>query len=62
MLKSKSLLVLGFVWPEPKSSAAGNRMMQLIELFQRENYEITFASTAQNLEFSLNCFKEKTTK
>lgn len=52
MLKSKSLLVLGFVWPEPKSSAAGNRMMQLIELFQRENYEITFASTAQNLEFS----------
>lgn len=52
MLKSKSLLVLGFVWPEPKSSAAGNRMMQLIELFQKENYEITFASTAQNLEFS----------
>lgn len=54
MLKSKSLLVLGFVWPEPKSSAAGNRMMQLIELFQKENYEITFASTAQNLEFSEN--------
>ena len=52
MLKSKSLLVLGFVWPEPKSSAAGNRMMQLIELFQAEHYEITFASTAQNLEFS----------
>jgi len=52
MLKSKSLLVLGFVWPEPKSSAAGNRMMQLIELFQAEHFEITFASTAQNLEFS----------
>ena len=52
MLKSKSLLVLGFVWPEPKSSAAGNRMMQLIDLFQAEHYEITFASTAQNLEFS----------
>jgi glycosyltransferase involved in cell wall biosynthesis len=52
MLKSKSLLVLGFVWPEPKSSAAGNRMLQLIELFQAEHYEITFASTAQNLEFS----------
>jgi len=52
MLKSKTLLVLGFVWPEPKSSAAGNRMLQLIELFRAENYEITFASTAQNLEFS----------
>jgi O-antigen biosynthesis protein len=52
MLKSKSLLIIGFVWPEPKSSAAGSRMMQLIALFQGNGYEITFASTAQNLEFS----------
>ncbi|WP_396147594.1 glycosyltransferase family 4 protein [Flavobacterium sp.] len=52
MLKSKTLLIIGFVWPEPKSSAAGSRMMQLIELFQANGYEITFASTAQNLEFS----------
>ena len=52
MLKSKSLLIIGFVWPEPKSSAAGSRMMQLIELFKAEEYEISFASTAQNLEFS----------
>lgn len=52
MLKSKSLLILGFVWPEPKSSAAGNRMLQLIELFQAQGYTITFASTALNLEFS----------
>lgn len=52
MLKSKSLLILGFVWPEPKSSAAGSRMMQLIELFSNDGYVITFASTAQNLEFS----------
>jgi glycosyltransferase involved in cell wall biosynthesis len=52
MLKSKSLLIIGFVWPEPKSSAAGNRMMQLIKLFLGDGYKITFASTAQNLEFS----------
>ncbi|WP_298395108.1 glycosyltransferase [Flavobacterium sp.] len=52
MLKSKTLLIIGFVWPEPKSSAAGNRMMQLIEMFQGNDYEITFATTAQNLEFS----------
>ena len=52
MLKSKSLLILGFVWPEPKSSAAGNRMLQLIELLQAQGYTITFASTALNLEFS----------
>lgn len=52
MENSKSLLIIGFVWPEPKSSAAGSRMMQLIELFQSNGYTITFASTAQNLDFS----------
>lgn len=41
---SKKLLVIGFVWPEPKSSAAGSRMLQLIEVFQCQNYQITFAS------------------
>ncbi len=54
MQKSKSLLIIGFVWPEPKSSAAGSRMMQLIVLFQENGYGITFVSTAQNLEFSEN--------
>jgi len=52
MQNSKRLLVIGFVWPEPKSSAAGSRMMQLMSLFQANGYRITFASTAQNLEFS----------
>ena len=48
----KYLLIIGNVWPEPKSSAAGIRMMQLIALFQSNGYQITFASTAQNVEFS----------
>lgn len=48
----KKLLIIGFVWPEPNSSAAGNRMMQLIRLFQDAGYSVTFASSAQNLEFS----------
>jgi O-antigen biosynthesis protein len=52
MLKSKTLLIIGFVWPEPKSSAAGRRMMQILELFLTDGYEITFGCTAQNLEFS----------
>lgn len=52
MENSKRLLIIGFVWPEPKSSAAGTRIMQLIELFQSADYEVIFASTAQNLEFS----------
>jgi hypothetical protein len=40
----RTLLIIGFVWPEPKSSAAGSRMMQLISFFQSQEYHITFAS------------------
>lgn len=44
------LLIIGWVWPEPNSSAAGYRMMQLVALFQAEGYQITFASAAQRSE------------
>jgi glycosyltransferase involved in cell wall biosynthesis len=43
-MKLKKLLVIGFVWPEPNSSAAGSRMMQLIHFFKSQNFTITFAS------------------
>ncbi|WP_138434256.1 glycosyltransferase [Winogradskyella algicola] len=45
-MKNK-LLIIGFVWPEPKSSAAGSRMLQLIEQFLNQDFEITFASAAK---------------
>lgn len=57
------LLIIGFVWPEPNSSAAGSRMLQLIECFQAQGYQITFAtacaksSNAFNLE-SINVKQE----
>ncbi|SEL93646.1 Glycosyltransferase involved in cell wall bisynthesis [Aquimarina amphilecti] len=41
-----NLLIIGKVWPEPNSSAAGSRMLQLIKLFISKGFEITFASTA----------------
>ncbi len=47
MMPSKKLLIIGYVWPEPKSSAAGSRMMELIALFNGQGYQITFASAAQ---------------
>lgn len=50
----KQLLIIGYVWVEPKSSAAGSRMLQLIELFLKNNYKVTFASPAQKSEKSLN--------
>lgn len=42
----KKLLIIGYVWPEPNSSAAGSRMLDLIRLFQSECWVITFASAA----------------
>jgi len=42
-----TLLVIGFVYPEPNSSAAGTRMLQLIEAFQAQDYHITFATTCK---------------
>lgn len=46
----QSLLIIGYVWPEPTATAAGSRMLQIIEQFQRLDYEITFASPAQKPE------------
>lgn len=50
----KKLLIIGFVWPEPKSSAAGSRMMQLIYFFQSQNYQITFASPCAKSDNAFN--------
>lgn len=51
---SKKLLVIGFVFPEPKSTAAGRRMLQLLEVFFAMDYKIIFASTAQK---TINSFE-----
>lgn len=45
------LLIIGSVWPEPNSSAAGSRMMQLIHVFQVKGWKITFASAAADSDF-----------
>ena len=48
------LLIIGTVWPEPTSTAAGSRMMQIIEQFQNNKFEVVFASTAAIGEFSFD--------
>ncbi|MBC9250745.1 glycosyltransferase [Pseudomonas alcaligenes] len=40
------VLIVGYVWPEPRSSAAGSRMIELIELFRAQGWAVTFASAA----------------
>lgn len=45
-----NILIIGYVWPEPNSSAAGSRMMQLIQTFRNQHWEVEFASPAQTTE------------
>ncbi len=48
------LIVLGSVWPEPNSSAAGTRMLQLLDEFQQAGWRVTFASAALPSEHRLD--------
>ncbi|MFL1505083.1 glycosyltransferase [Pseudomonas sp. S191] len=41
-----TVLVIGYVWPEPRSSAAGGHMMQILETFLTQGWDVTFASPA----------------
>ena len=50
----KKLLIIGHTFPEPTTTAAGSRMLQLIELFLKDGYTITFASTAAQGDKSAN--------
>jgi O-antigen biosynthesis protein len=52
-----SVLIIGSVWPEPDSSAAGSRMMQLIYLFSAHGWKITFASPAADSDFAFDLKK-----
>lgn len=53
----KTLLIIGHTFPEPSTTAAGGRMMQLIDLFLEEGYQITFVSTANASERSADLLK-----
>ena len=46
------LVIIGSVWPEPQSTAAGSRMLQLISLFQEQGYDVTFMCSASQSDFS----------
>ncbi|MCW5520293.1 glycosyltransferase [Aureitalea sp. L0-47] len=48
----KKLFVIGRTFPEPTTTAAGRRMMQLLDFFRNETYEIHFGSTAATTNYS----------
>ncbi len=56
------MLFIGLVWPEPTSSAAGKRILQLVEFFLNRGDEVIFSSAASKSEasfdFSTFCHSE----
>lgn len=46
----KKVLVIGYVWPEPNSSAAGRHMLSILRQFKQQNWQVEFASPAQATE------------
>ncbi len=50
----ETVLFIGLVFPEPTSSAAGTRILQLINLYKELGYKVVFASTAQKTENSFD--------
>ncbi|HSQ46192.1 MAG TPA: glycosyltransferase [Lutibacter sp.] len=53
----KNLLIIGFIWPEPNSTAAGSRMLQLIAFFLENGFTITFICTASKTKESFDLEK-----
>lgn len=45
-MSNTRVLIIGYVWPEPNSSAAGARMIQLIQCFRQQQWQVHFASAA----------------
>jgi glycosyltransferase involved in cell wall biosynthesis len=50
--KKGHAVFIGLVWPEPRSSAAGQRMNELLCLFAANGFLVTFCSAAQETEFT----------
>jgi len=54
----KKVLVIGYVWPEPNSSAAGSHMMSILRTFKAENWQVEFATPAQHSEHAIDLREE----
>lgn len=54
----KKILIIGYVWPEPNSSAAGSHMMSLLRLFRQQNWQVEFATPAQPSDHMIDLSSE----
>lgn len=56
------ILFIGLVWPEPTSSAAGKRILQLVEFFLKRGDEVIFSSAAAKSDASFDLLSLRGTK
>ena len=54
----KKLLVIGYVWPEPNSSAAGTHIMSIMRLFKTNGYKVEFCTPCAISEHSIDLKEE----
>lgn len=52
------VLVIGYVWPEPNSSAAGIQMLATLRAYQQQGWQVTFATPAVQTEHMVDLSAE----
>ncbi|MCW9046507.1 MAG: glycosyltransferase family 4 protein [Gammaproteobacteria bacterium] len=54
----KKVLIIGYVWPEPDSSAAGRHMLSILRLFKQQNWLVEFSSPSQPTDHMIDLSSE----
>lgn len=53
----QKVLFIGLIWPEPNATAAGVRILQLVDFFIHHNYDVTFCSAAKKSDLTFELSK-----
>ena len=54
----KKILVIGYVWPEPNSSAAGSHMMSILRKFRQQHWHVEFSTPSQPTDHMIDLSSE----
>jgi len=54
----KKVLVIGYVWPEPNSSAAGTHILSILRLFKKQNWQVELATPAKESKHAIDLESE----
>ena len=52
------VLVIGYVWPEPNSSAAGYQMLSILRVYKQQGWQVTFATPAAQTDHMVDLAAE----